>query len=189
MWDAIIYVIIWVVATAILLILVNNWISKKIVGSKLIDAAKDWNKSAVELLINNWVDINIQAQYWQTALMSSSSRGHLEIASFLIKNWALLDIQSNTWFTALMYAAARWYADVVKLLIGNWANLNLKARNWMTALVFSISENHPVVIRMLIKSWCVIDENVLAVATSSTSLSMTEIQEIMELYLFYQNDK
>ena len=84
---------------------------------------EDFFKASIEGDINKvkellalGIDINIQDEEGNTALMYASYKEHIEIVKELIKSGANVNIKDRKGKTALDYAREEEYDDIIKLL-------------------------------------------------------------------------
>ena len=93
-------------------------------------------RQAVDLLLKNGADPNIQNKSGETALMVVVSQGKLPIVDLLLKNGANPDIQNKDGNTALMMAVSQGKLPIVDLLLKNGANPDIQNKDGNTALMY-----------------------------------------------------
>lgn len=106
----------------------------------------------VKYLINQGIDVNIQNEYGEPALLCAADKKLFDIVALLISKDANINIRSKeNDCTALIYATYRNSLEIVQLLIENKADLNLLSRNNKTALDLAITDNNQAIIELLSK--------------------------------------
>ena len=134
----------------------------------LLVASRYGDLKVVKALIKDKVDINYQNKkefkyrskddqfqqdtYYtgETALMSASSEGHLDIVNLLLKKKANIHEQNSIGWTALMHASYNGHLDVVKLLLKHGANVNVTDDlGWTPLMVASYYGNKEVLVLLL----------------------------------------
>ena len=93
-------------------------------------------KSALRLLIENGVNIDVHDKNGHTALYTADKNGQLEVVQFLIKKYVdniATSSDDSIDKTLLNYAAKNGLLEVVKKLIKNKADINAANENGQTA--------------------------------------------------------
>lgn len=73
-------------------------------GARLIGAASDGNKKAIEDFLKDGIDVNVRDWDELTALIPAASSGHLEICKLLVKEGIDVNAKDKDGITALMEA-------------------------------------------------------------------------------------
>ena len=108
-------------------------LSKEELNDKLFYASLNGDYSVVEFLIkHNLVNINVQGNYGDTALINASANGHIDIVELLIKLGADVNIKDRYGDTALFYAVMHKYNDLCELLLKSGAKVNIKDKDGTT---------------------------------------------------------
>ena len=107
--------------------------------SRLIDASQNRienYKEAVQILLAEGIDPNIQDNNGNTALILASYHGYIEIVRLLLTANANPNIQNNIGNTALILASMQGHTEIVRLLLdSNGANIaNLQNNNMVILL-------------------------------------------------------
>ena len=87
----------------------------------LISATDKCDKTKVQLLLDQGVDLNTVDYNWRTALMIASRDGCLEIVKLLIQYKVDINYKNNWGMTALDWAKREKKSDIIKLLLENGA--------------------------------------------------------------------
>ena len=105
------------------------------------DGYMDISLDKVKLLVEQGADINARIKEFGdgTALMFTSTEGHLEIVKYLISKGADINAKitvggQHKGLTALMFASMYGHLEVVKYLVSKGADVNAKSDSGMTAL-------------------------------------------------------
>ena len=89
-----------------------------------VHAANVNNIQIIKLFLTKTnVDINIEDQMGNTALIKAAEKGHVEIVDYLLNNGADIDYQNKDGMTAAMKSAERNHFYVLKILIENNADI------------------------------------------------------------------
>jgi ankyrin repeat protein len=121
-------------------------------GARLIGAASDGDKKAIQALLKDSVDVNVRDWDDLTALIPAASSGHLEICKLLVKEGIDVNAQDKDGITALMEASIMGHNKVVEFLIEKGADVNAAASSQVTALWLAASEGRVDVMKTLIKN-------------------------------------
>jgi ankyrin repeat protein len=120
-------------------------------GARLIGAASDGDKKAIQALLKEGVDINVRDWDELTALIPAASSGNLEICKLLVKEKIDVNAKDKDGITALMEASIMGHDKVVEFLISSGANVNAAASSEVTALWLAASEGRVEVMKLLLK--------------------------------------
>ena len=121
------------------------------VNNSLHEAARDGNIDAVEVLLKKDLDINIEDENGETALMLASQNGHHQIVELLLKEHANINQQNENEWTALMIASHNGHHQVVELLFKEHADINTQNKNGWTALMIASQNGDFQVVKLLLK--------------------------------------
>lgn len=103
---------------------------KNSVGAKSLEnAASIGSKEAVQLLIENSVDVDAPAESWGSALQAAAVSGHAEVVKLLVENGANVDAGGGFWVSALSAAASQRHFDVARFLLKNGADINWQVKD------------------------------------------------------------
>lgn len=109
-------------------------------GSTILQRAVIQNeKSMVDFLIQNHVDLNQTDQSKRTPMHYAALYKFIDIAKILINAGASLDIEDEPGNTPLAYAVSNrkeGYLEMTKLLIHHGANADLKTKDGQSLLEF-----------------------------------------------------
>ncbi len=120
-------------------------------GMFLNDPDARIRKAAVEVLIENEIDVNFRDEIGGTALIVALFKGDLDIAELLIKNGADVNAKDDNGWTALMSAFYPGRLDIVKLLIRKGADVNAKVNDGWTALMSASQGRHLEGVKLLVE--------------------------------------
>jgi hypothetical protein len=87
-------------------------------------AAGSDHEEIVNMLLDRYLNIDVQDHSGQTALMCAARSNHREIVKHLLERNANVNAQDISGWTALMYAVRGGYKEVVKLLLNHGAEIN-----------------------------------------------------------------
>lgn len=123
----------------------------------------------IPILLDNKVDVNIQDNRKNTALIFASQRGLTNIVKELITYGADVNIKGDNEKTALLYASREGHTDLVKLLLENGADQNIKDDCGNTPLSIAKSYKHDKIIKLLLDNDVVRNTNENQLNSTSTS--------------------
>ena len=108
----------------------------------LINAARTGNFKAVQALLTNDADINLQDVEGMTALMFAALNGMHDVVKLLVDKGADVNLRSNKHReTSLMYAAGKGHLDIVKMLLDKGADVNLRSNKNKTAADYTSTDS------------------------------------------------
>jgi ankyrin repeat protein len=120
-------------------------------GARLIGAASDGDKKAIQALLKEGVDVNVRDWDDLTALIPAASSGLLEICKLLVKEGIDVNAKDKDGITALMEASIMGHNKVVEFLLAKGADVNAAASSEVTALWLAASEGRVDVMKTLLK--------------------------------------
>jgi ankyrin repeat protein len=129
-------------------------------GARLIQAALDNDLAAVKNFIENeGIEVNVQDWDNTTALMVSSTRGHMDVVKYLLSKKADVTIVDKDNVNAFMEAARGGHLEVLKLLVSAYKAAGVSkadliaqsATSGMTALWLATGEGHGTVVSYLLE--------------------------------------
>jgi ankyrin repeat protein len=103
----------------------------------LVIAARAGYLATVDVLLAGRADVNARNRYGDTALMSATLNGHLDVVKTLRARGT--EVNQVGW-TALIYAAAGGHDDIVRYLLAEGADINAASPNGTTALMMAVRE-------------------------------------------------
>ncbi|CAJ1958374.1 unnamed protein product [Cylindrotheca closterium] len=121
-------------------------------GARLIGAASDGDKGAIESMLKDGVDVNVRDWDDLTALIPAASSGQLDICKILVGAGIDVNAKDKDGITALMEASIMGHTHVVKYLIESGANVEEAAASEVTALWLSASEGRVDVMKELLEN-------------------------------------
>ena len=86
-------------------------------GARLIGAASDGDKKAIQALLKEGIDVNVCDRDDLTARIPAASSGHLEICKLLVKDGIDVNAKDKDGITALMEASTMTHNKVVEFLL------------------------------------------------------------------------
>ena len=126
-------------------------------NNNIFEAARDGNIDIVKLLLKEHVDINIQDENGETALMLASKNGHIQVVELLLKEHADVNIQNQDGLTAIMLAIENVRTQVVEIL-GEQVDDDIQDENAMIILMVASQSSHTQVAELLLKEHADIDD-------------------------------
>ncbi len=112
----------------------------------------------VVALMNNGLDVNIQNEKGETALIIATYYGEKEIVKLLLEHNAQVDIQATTGATALYWAAKHGDVECVKILLAAGANTELSIFSTQyTPFLIAVKYQRVNVLQELIRYKCNIE--------------------------------
>lgn len=119
-------------------------------GKSIIMIASRWGRThAVDMLIENGADLDLQDETGRTALMYASEYEKKDVVKKLINSGANLDIKDKYGWTALMHASKFGRLEIVNILIENGADINIKNNNKLTAYHLAVAKNKVLIAYLL----------------------------------------
>lgn len=119
-------------------------------AARLIGAASDGDKKAIQSLLKEGTDVNIRDWDDLTALIPAASAGNLEIVKLLQKEGADVNAADKDGITALMEAAIMGHTKVVEFLLEKGAEVEAVAKSGVTALWLAAGEGKAEVVKFLL---------------------------------------
>jgi len=104
-------------------------------------------KSKIDLILLGIA--NIKDNHEETALISASYYGKLEVVEYLIGVGVDINAKDDNGITALIQASHKGYLEVVKCLIEAGADVNAKNNNGNPALMYATNYVHLEVVKYL----------------------------------------
>ena len=126
-------------------------------NNSLHEAARDGNIEVVELLLKEHVDINIQNENGETALMLASKNDHIQVVELLLKEHADVNIQNQDGHTAIILAIQNVCIQISEQ-VGEHVDDDIQDESTMFALMFASQSSHTQVAELLLKEHAVIDD-------------------------------
>ncbi len=106
----------------------------------------------VREFISAGVDINVEDDDGNTALLTASWSGNKEIVELLLANGADVNYETDAYFyTALMRASGQGHAEIARLLLNHGANVNAEDDWQLTSLMRAAESGHFEVVRLLLE--------------------------------------
>ncbi len=103
----------------------------------------DYFKIIEYLILNEKIDVNIQANLGRTAIMYFILSNNIEAVKLLIeRNDINLELKDNRGYTPLIYASKFGRLDIIKLLVEKNVNLNAQDNEGKTALIHSVQNRN-----------------------------------------------
>ncbi|VEU37348.1 unnamed protein product [Pseudo-nitzschia multistriata] len=121
-------------------------------GARLIGAASDGDKKAIEDLLKDGTDVNVRDWDELTALIPAASSGHLDICKLLVKEGIDVNAKDKDGITALMEASIMGHEKIVEFLIENGADVNALASSDVSAMWLAASEGRVGVMKLLMEN-------------------------------------
>jgi len=119
-------------------------------GARMIGAASDGDKKAIQALLKEGVDVNVRDWDDLTALIPAASSGHLEICKLLVKEGVDINAKDKDGITALMEASIMGHTKIVEFLVSSGAEVDAAASSEVTALWLAASEGKAEVMKILL---------------------------------------
>jgi ankyrin repeat protein len=106
---------------------------------------------AVQGLLNNGVDVNVQGGRFGYALEAASYWGHDMIVDFLVKKGADVNAQGGEYGNALQAASSWGHEAIVGLLVENGADVNVQGGKYGNALYAASYCGHEAIVGLLVE--------------------------------------
>jgi TonB family protein len=120
--------------------------------TELMQAARDGERAAAKVLLNNGANVNAKDSYGWTALIYASAKGDADIVKALLDKGADANAKSKDGYTGLHTAAQYGHKSVVKTLLENGADINAENDEGDTPLTVAVRSNNKGVAELLKKS-------------------------------------
>ncbi|MFA5306411.1 MAG: ankyrin repeat domain-containing protein [Candidatus Babeliales bacterium] len=120
--------------------------------ARWLQAAQDDDTAMLDRHLAYGINIDVQEDDGQTAVMKAAEYGCTEAVKYLIEQGALLDLQDWCCNTALIKASINGHDDLVKLLIAAKAKLTLRNSLGGTALIEAAVFGQTTTVRLLISA-------------------------------------
>ncbi|GAA4877617.1 ankyrin repeat domain-containing protein [Paenibacillus vulneris] len=118
---------------------------------QLTSYAEQGNKSGVELLLKQGIDINGQDTLGRTAVLASAHGRQTDLVQYLIEQGADVNIRDNRSDNVLLYSGAEGLLEIVKLALAAHADTRLTNRYGGTALIPASERGHVEVVSELLE--------------------------------------
>ena len=153
-------------------------------GARLVGAASDGDKKAIQAMLKEGVDVNFRDWDQLTALIPCASSGNLDLAKFLVKEGIDVNAQDKDGISALMEASIMGHVKVVEFLLDSGAQVDAKSTSGVTALWLAASEGKTDVMNVLIKKGAdatnTRSDGITALMTASASGHLDAIKLLLE---------
>ena len=127
-------------------------------GKSLIEAVKDDDLQAVQILLAESAEVNARDKDGITALVWAAYKGYTEIVELLLKRGAEVDATTKKGVTPLMLAAEQNHVEIIKVLLANRADVNAKTIDTGgTALMAAAQNGHSAIVKLLLENGADID--------------------------------
>ncbi len=118
---------------------------------QLTSYAEQGNKSGVELLLKQGIDINGQDTLGRTAVLAAAHGRQTDLMQYLIEQGADVNIRDNRSDNVLLYSGAEGLLEIVKLALAAHADTRLTNRYGGTALIPASERGHVEVVNELLE--------------------------------------
>jgi ankyrin repeat protein len=146
-----------------------------------IEAAKEGNVSAIELLLDKGVDVNTIDRDGNTALILAARYNQRACIQKLLEKGSNVDTKNTIGWTALMIASQNGYKTVAELLIKNDADVNAKANDGNTAFTFASYKDYNEIVDILKKSGAVLVKyQDMKILTASLKGDISAVKALLE---------
>lgn len=153
-------------------------------GARLIGAASDGDKKAVQALLKEGIDVNVRDWDELTALIPAASAGHLDLCKFLVKEGIDVNAKDKDGITALMEASIMGHGKVVSFLLDNGAEVDASASSEVTALWLAASEGKTDIMTTLLKKGADATnarvDGITALMTASVGGHMEAVKQLLD---------
>ena len=119
-------------------------------GTALQAASFAGQDEAVDFLLHEGADVDIQSGYYGTAIQAAAAGGHYSLMDRLLKLGARADSSSGFYGNALQAAASKGSEKLVQMLLGAGANVNAIGGVFGSALQAAAWNGNPSVIQILL---------------------------------------
>lgn len=119
-------------------------------GARLVTAASDGDKKAIQAMLKEGVDINFRDWDQLTALLPVASTGNLDLAKFLVKEGIDVNAGDKDGITALMEASIMGHVKLVEFLIESGAVIDQTSSSGVTALWLAASQGKSDCMKLLL---------------------------------------
>ena len=119
-------------------------------GARLVSAASDGDKKAIQALLKEGIDVNFRDWDQMTALLPVSAAGNLDLVKFLVKEGIDVNAHDKDGITALMEASIMGHLKVVEFLVDSGAEVEGKAKSGVTPLWLAASQGKSDVMKYLL---------------------------------------
>ncbi|MGD1094650.1 MAG: ankyrin repeat domain-containing protein [Bryobacteraceae bacterium] len=171
---------------AVVLLIATGWVAGA--SMPLVDAAKDGDKAALRLLLQENADVNTTEGDGSTALHWASYRDDLETADLLIRAGANVNAANDLGATALWTASQNGSSAMVRRLLEAGANPNMALLSGESPLMVAARSGYPDVVTQLLGK----DANINAHGTrGQTALMWAAAQqhpEVVKVLLAHHPD-
>ncbi|KAI9651903.1 MAG: hypothetical protein M1829_002114 [Trizodia sp. TS-e1964] len=140
---------------AVIHLLIDNGVDSRVHEdyfrlTALISKARDGNLKAVQLLLEEGVDIDVSDCEGKTALIWAAFAGHESVAQLLLEKGVDIELSDCKGMVALIWAAFAGYESMVQLLLEKGAKIEAKDVLARTALIWAAFRGHASVVQLLL---------------------------------------
>ena len=111
---------------------------------------------ALDIMLDQGVDIDFQDQTGSTALMEATFGGHIDAVRLLIDRGADVNLTNCDGWTPLMEACSKGYAEIARILISSGANVKSEDKSGWTALKL-VPKRQVKLARLLNQFYCAVN--------------------------------
>ena len=163
-------------------------------ASALYTASENGEVEVVKSLLEEGVQVNIQAFNGSSALHVSSQNGHVEVVRLLLENGAQVDMLDNNQWSPLMMVCKSGQAAIAQVLLENEADAFLRNSKGQTALEIAKEFNQVNIIslfakpkRMTAYPGILFSEGVKKVAVTTEEKTVDLVQDVGISLTFPEN--
>ena len=129
----------------------ENTVGCEVIDSSLLQAVKDGNPTAVDILVFAGGDPNTSQVKGITPLMIASNNNNQELVQLILTFSVNINATSKSGLTAIYKASRHGHTDVVALLLEAGADLNMAENKGWTPLMTASYRGHAEIVKLLVE--------------------------------------
>jgi ankyrin repeat protein len=149
---------------------------------QLVIASLFGHNTVVQLLLDEYADVNEHDRQYGNPLQAASREGHVQVVEMLFNRGVNVNAQGGRYSNALLEASREGHEQVVKMLLNRGAHVNAKSRRiYRNALQAASAGGHKHIVKMLLDKGANVNEqggyysNPLQAASHSGHKQVVEI--------------
>ncbi|KAJ6080744.1 hypothetical protein N7499_005618 [Penicillium canescens] len=152
-------------------------------GCALQAASFKGSESAVQMLLEQGADPNVQGGEFGNALQAASYKGYERIVQMLLEQGADPNVQGGEFGNALQAASYKGYERIVQMLLEQGADPNVQGGKFGNALQAASSEGHENIVQILLERGADVNAQTASGLTALQAASFKGYENSMQILL------
>jgi ankyrin repeat protein len=151
--------------------------------SQLTIASCFGHNTVVQLLLNEYADVNAQGGWYGNALQAASAKGHEQVVRMLLNQGANVNAKHGYYGSALQAASLEGYEQIVKMLLNEGANDNAQGGGYGNALRAASSRGYEQIVKMLLNEGANVNTQSGDYGNALQAASLAGYEQIVKILL------